>query len=237
MKKVLLFLFCIAFATSLLAQDVIKPEKQQKPGLATGVDIYNDFWRVKSSEMTPRGLNQGVDGFIVYNVPVDKTPLSFSIGTGISVHNLYSNCILQEDSNKTYYFSKIINLVPGKSTSYKRSKISVASWDFPLEFRYRNKGGLTFALGFKFGMNINSMTKYKGTDYTGMTNDNIKFKVKDLDNMVKWSYGFTARAGYKMVEFYYYYAITNIFTTNKGPEIAPMSLGISIRPMFMEGKK
>jgi hypothetical protein len=187
--------------------------------------------------MKPRTINQGVDAYVTYNVPVQNTPLSFSLGTGITVHNLYSNCVLVQDSTDDYSFVKISDLDASKDINYKKSKISLAYWDFPMEFRYRNKQGITFALGMKFGLSINAMTKYKGDDYLGLTNDDIKFKVKDLENIIKWRYGFTARAGYKMVELYYFYSLTNVFSQGNGPEIAPMSLGISIRPLLMESKK
>lgn len=236
MKKILLFLICISFLSSY-AQEIPKTTKTPKPGFASGLVIFNDFWRENSKNMTPRAINQGMDFYVTYNVPIEKTPLSFSIGTGLGIHNLYSNAVLRQDSTGNYDFVKVIDLDTTKVLHYKKSKISVAYWDFPLEFRFRDKGGFTMAVGVKFGLNINSMTKYKGDDYTGLTNDKTKMKIKDLDNIVKWRYGLTARMGYKMVELYYFYSLTDVFTKGKGPEIAPMSIGISVRPLFMEGKK
>jgi hypothetical protein len=237
MKKVLLFLLCITFLSSY-SQEPSKSAKKPKPGLASGLVLFNDFWREDIKNMSPRTINQGMDFYVTYNVPVEKTPLSFSIGTGLGVHNLYSNAVLVQDNQSgNYTFVKISDLDSTKNLSYKKSKISVAYWDFPMEFRFRDKGGFTLAVGMKFGMNINAMTKYKGDDYTGLTNDKIKMKIKDLDNILKWRYGFTARMGFKMVELYYFYSLTNVFTKGKGPEIAPMSIGISVRPLFMEGKK
>jgi len=236
MKKILTFLICIAFLSSF-GQEPTKPASKAKPGFASGLVVFNDFWRENSKSMTPRAINQGMDVYLTYNVPIEKTALSFSIGTGLGVHNLYSNAVLNQDSSGVYDFVKIIDLDTSKVTHFKKSKISVAYWDFPLEFRFSDKGGFTLALGMKFGMNINAMTKYKGDDYTGLSTDQIKMKVKDLENVVKWRYGLTARVGFKMVELYYFYSLTDVFKADKGPEIAPMSIGISVRPMFMEKKK
>jgi hypothetical protein len=56
-----------------------------------------------------------------------------------------------------------------------------------------------------------------------------KQKVKDHSdfslNMLR--YGFTARVGYEMIQFYGTYYVTPLFKTGKGPELHPFEIGIA----------
>lgn len=58
----------------------------------------------------------------------------------------------------------------------------------------------------------------------------VKEKTKTIRQLQKWSYGVTLRVGYKFVTVYAYYQISDIFEKGKGPEISPVSLGLTITP-------
>ena len=78
------------------------------------------------------------------------------------------------------------------------------------------------------GYLIDSKQKYKGDRYDEAVM--VKEKTKTIRQLEDWSYGFTLRVGYKFVSLYGYYQISNIFQRGKGPEMNPISVGITITP-------
>ncbi|MCX6271098.1 MAG: outer membrane beta-barrel protein [Bacteroidetes bacterium] len=234
MKRTFFILAMVMMLTAGFTQEAGKTEKVLPKKFATVITLYNDFWQGSFTNMKPRFLNQGADVYAMYNIAVENSPLIFAIGTGIGTHNLYSDAILKLDSNRNYQFVKINSIkdTAGNSLNYKKSKISVTYWDFPFEFRYEAQSGFRLGLGMKFGFVLSSLSKYKGDDLDG-AGIKIKEKTKDLRNMEKWRYGLTARIGYKRMELYGYYSLTNLFKKDQGPELSPISIGISLRPLFL----
>ncbi|HRY31416.1 MAG TPA: hypothetical protein P5531_00430 [Bacteroidales bacterium] len=233
MKKIIFLSFILACALNLQAQDQ-ESGKKSASRFSTGLIIYHDLWMGDAANMNPRFLNQGAAPFVMYNIPVEKSALVFSVGMGIGTHNLYSDAFLQLDSAGNYSFVNIDTYKDpeGNALSYKKNKFSVAYWDFPFQFRYESRSGFKGGLGMTFGFQLNSLTKYKGDDPAGSGN-NVKIKTKYIKNLEKWRYGFTASLGYKWIELYGYYQLINVFKQDKGPEIYPVSVGISLRPMFL----
>ncbi len=233
MKKNVVFIILISFSLMLAAQDQ-EPVKKSAGKFSTGLILYNDLWMGEAENMNPRFLNQGAAPFVMYNIPVEKSALVFSVGMGIGTHNLYSDAFLQLDSANNYSFNQIDNYkdAEGNAISYKKNKFSVSYWDFPFQFRYESASGFKGGLGMTFGFQLNSLTKFKGDDPAGSGN-NVKIKTKYIKNLEKWRYGFTASLGYKWIELYGYYQLVNVFKKDKGPEIFPVSVGISLRPMFL----
>lgn len=231
--------YIIVSILCLMIGQAYSQETQEKkiPGnkFSTGVAIYTDLWQGVPDNISPRFINQGTEASVMYNIPVERSPLIFAIGAGIGTHNLYSNGMLRLDSNNVYQFFRVDNIVKdtsGNTYNYKKSKFSVTYMDFPFEFRYNAKKGFRMSVGMKFGFVVSSLTKYKGDDLGGSGNS-LKTKEKDIKNLEKWRYGFTASVGYKWLEFYGYYSLINVFKSEKGPEIYPVSIGLNLRPLFL----
>jgi hypothetical protein len=158
----------------------------------------------------------------MYNHPFSKSNFSGAIGVGIGAHNLYSNSLIGTDSIGQTIF------VPIEGISYKKSKISVAYFDFPIELRFKSKKKFRLAIGFKAGVKINSHSKYKGDDLDGIK-EPVKFKNKNLKNVENWRYGITGGIGYKWVNVVVFYSLSKVFTES-GPQVYPISVGVSLRP-------
>jgi len=229
MKKISALLLIVVCYTGIYAQTTgsTTPESTPKK-FTTGITIFNDFWQGDYTNMTPKWHNQGVDFFGQINIPMEKTRMVFSVGAGIGVHNLYSDAFLQKDSLNVYQFVKIKDIDP--DLDYKNNKMTVAYMDFPFEFRYKHKTGFKIAAGMKFGFVLGSHVKYKGDDYLTGGSETIKVKFSNLDHLEKWRYGVTGKIGYKFAELYAYYGLTKIFQKDKGPDLYPVSIGISLRP-------
>ncbi|MFW5974790.1 MAG: hypothetical protein ACOCQ6_01140, partial [Bacteroidota bacterium] len=69
---------------------------------------------------------------------------------------------------------------------------------------------------------------YKGDNFESAQGEKIKIKEKDLDNTNSLRYGPTIRLGYKWIDLFAYYSLTPAFEENKGPEMYPVSIGISV---------
>lgn len=190
---------------------------------STGIAIYTDIWQGLPEGVDSRTINQGVSYFLMYNHRFAESNFSGALGVGMGHHNLYSNSILGIDSTGRSVFSPIVN------TDYKKSKISLAYIDFPVELRFKSKKKFVMAVGFKAGLNVDSHTKYKGDNFAGLQ-EPVKIKSKNLDNIETWRYGITGLIGYKWINVVFYYSLSKVFEEDRGPEIYPISVGISLRP-------
>jgi hypothetical protein len=78
---------------------------------------------------------------------------------------------------------------------------------------------------------MTAFTKYKGDDY--LPNDNNKlviYKKVRIPNVSKFRYGVSLRLGYKWLNFWGYYQLSSVFDKGKGPEMYPISIGVSLMP-------
>lgn len=194
-----------------------------KGKFSTGISIYTDLWQGIPEGMDNRTINQGVSYFLMYNHQFGKSNFSGAIGVGMGNHNLYSNTIIGTDTAGKTVFTPI------EGVDYKKSKLSLTYLDFPVELRFKTKKKFRLAAGFTAGVNLDSHSKYKGDDLGG-TNDKVKIKRKDIKNLETWRYGVTGLIGYKWFNVIVFYSLTNVFKEDQGPEIYPISIGISLRP-------
>ena len=230
MKKYAIFTLILIGCMQVFGQDGSTADESTKK-FNSGITLFNDIWKGDFTNMTPRTINQGVDFFGMYNIPMEHTRLVFSVGAGIGVHNLFTNAFLvANDSTGVYSFQKISEFDTTGQLSYKKYKISVAYMDFPFEFRYKTTGGFKAALGMKFGFVVGSHTKYKGDNYLMNDPATLKLKTQNIKNLEKWRYGITAKIGYKVAEVYCYYGLSRLFRKDKGPDLYPISIGVSLRP-------
>lgn len=227
MKRIfLIFLASLIIAPALFAQE--KAGDTFKKKFSTGLDIFNDFVMDAPEGIDFRAINQGVNLYGLYTYPIKKSNFALAIGVGLGMHNLFSNGVLTDTSGVSF-----LAAIPEKDANngdidYKKSKIGLTYLDFPAELRFKSKKGIRFAVGAKVGVLINAHTKYKGDDFT----DGSKTKIKesDLPNFETWRFGPTFQIGYKWINLTGYYSVTKIFKKNFGPDIYPVSIGISLRP-------
>lgn len=230
MKKIILsilstFLIVTAF-TQAVSESTIRK-------FNIGVGITTDIWQGLPPGMDARTINQGAQVFGMYNHRLNESSVYLAGGIGVSTHNLYSNSYIVDIKADSIDFRAIPDNI-----KYKRSKITLAYIDVPLEFRIKTDKQFRIAFGFKFGFNINTHTKYVGNrfdiDENGDAQDldkvDVKEKQKDIKQIETWRYGPTFRIGYKWFNATVYYQISKVFKVDKGPELYPISVGIAIMP-------
>lgn len=231
MKRIFLIILTIAIATGTFAQKPSAESIRKRFSLST--TVFNDFWQnVPKDSTNTRFLNQGVDVHILYNFPMDhKGHMFFFVGAGIGAHNLYHNALIGNDENGKSYFYNVPDKVGSTSIKVKKSKLSLTYFDIPFGFQYKATNKIHATLGFKVGWTINDHTKYKGTDYTDAnTGLTVKWKSSGLPNVTNLHYGPYATIGYKWFGVTAFYQIPSVFDKDMGPQIYPISVGITLKP-------
>lgn len=220
MKNLLVILF--VFITISSFAQVVNEETKRK--FTFGLDVFTDIWQDTPKSLEPRTINQGVNIFGSYNYMFGESNVSFSPGIGLGIHNMYSNSWLRTN-NDTAYFEPIPDTV-----GFKKSKLTAAYFDIPIEIRYKSKGEFRVAIGFKFGFLMKAQTKFKGDDFIEETNQTVIIKKGKIPFVESTRYGFTGRIGYKWLNLWGYYQLSTLFETGRGPAMYPISIGITVIP-------
>ncbi len=232
MKKALLFLFFIFPALTV----AFAQEEEEVVDAMPEVKIQNDqiVFNVITNMLNPVPDNVTAKPFSSLGAEIysyspligKKKKVGVAMGIGVGTLNYDIGTIPGLDSLKKTVFNKIPD-----SINYKKSKITVAYWDIPIEVRFRTnpstKGNaFKLALGFKFGIMLSNHWKYKGDSFDE-DEKTVKFKIYNVDNVMKIRYGAYARLGYGKFTLMGTYYLTPLFIEDKGPESMVLSMGLS----------
>ena len=232
MKKILL-ISCLLVVNNcnLFGQGLLSYVKWEADGQETekfdriAIDVTWNRW-MKS----PPGIKQGdfSFGFGAYwfkDMPIGvKSNAAFAIGFGFESLNFHHNGTFSSLSSSNQFNA----LVPHSNDSIiLTNKLAVNYVDIPIEFRIRTinktledrmKFNFKLYVGFKAGVLVNDHSKYK--------NENIKYKVYNLKNVLPYRYGPYLRLGFNKISFVGFYSMTSIFNEN-GESLIPFHVGIS----------
>jgi hypothetical protein len=222
MKKILYSLLCLLPLIAFSQEKSKLTSEETVRRISVGADIYQDFWLNWPKEMNVRAINQGAGAYVTYNVPLGDGPVSFAIGAGVGWHNLYSNMTINDIKADTIVFTRIPD-----SINYSKSKLGLTYLDFPLELRFKAENKVRFSVGVKLGYLLDAKTKYKGDNLTG---DEYISKFKQVNNADKFRFGPVVRVGYNWFQVMAYYSVTKIFDKNLGPDLYPISVGVTFMP-------
>lgn len=187
-----------------------------------GLDFYTDIWLKKPPGIKTRAINQGISVFGMYNYMFGESNFSIAIGVGTGFHNMYTKGKIEDIKADTILFVPIPD-----SIDYKRYKLGLSYFDIPLEFRFKTDKKFRLAIGAKFGFLLDGKTKYRGNREDGHL---VTQKEKAVDNLQRFRFGPTFRIGYDWFNLYAYYQITKVFEPGRGPDIYPLSIGITLLP-------
>jgi hypothetical protein len=218
-----------AFLFTFPGYSQVVTEKTKKK-ISIGVGLSTDIMMNMPSGVKAWAINRGANVFGTYNIPFGKSDFSFAIGVGISTHNIFGDFVVNSTPDSTWLFK-----IPD-SVSYKRSKITLAYGEVPIEFRFKSKSKVTVGVGFKAGFLLGSSSKYIGdgpiktTNYTLNATGKQRAKFWGIDNLEQFTYGPTLRVGYKWINVAGYYMISHLFTKDHGPDMYPISVGFLLMP-------
>jgi len=198
-------------------------------------DLFTDIWTNTPDNVEIKAINLGYNLSASYIIPIENSNFGVLLGIGLTGHNLYTDAVPAEVLDQSgagtgvIAFTKLDSLV--SEISYNRNKIALTYAEIPLEFRYYSKAtGFKASLGMRIGFLIDSHTKYNGEDYLFGSEDVIRVKIKDLENISEYRFTPFIRVGWKWVNVTASYGLTGLYEQNKGPAMHPVSLGLSFTP-------
>lgn len=207
------------------------------------VDIFTDMWQGADDGISISSYSPGASFYGMYNLPFGKSKFGLGFGFGFGTHNMRSNAmpvaeVVYDSINGNVetgntVFQRIPGSVNTTEIEYDINKLTLSYFDIPVELRYRKENekekAFRFYIGAKIGYLLNSHIKYKGI---GFKSDNlgkdVKYKEYKVLNIEPLRYGLTLRVGYSYFNLFGYYSLSKIFKDDKGPEMYPISAGISI---------
>ncbi len=225
-----ILVFMLAFLLIQPAAQSQVVNETAKKKVSVGFGLFTDIMLKVPSGIRTRTINQGVNVFGLYNIAFGKSPFGFSIGLGVSAHNIYGNFLVNKSGDTT----KLVKIPD--TVSYKRSKINLVYLEVPLQFYLKTEGKFNVALGFKVGLMIGSHTKYVGNGgiktntFESYSVSKVRLKSAGIPNLQQFVYGPTFRIGYKWISADCYYMLSTIFIKNHGPDMYPISVGLVLMP-------
>jgi hypothetical protein len=215
------------------------------------LDYFDDIWQSAPSGIKVNSYSPGVDIYGMGNIAFGKSHFSLGIGFGFSVHNMRSDATpvneTKFDSTSGKFittgntvFEEIPGMVNNRTITYNNNKFSLTYFEIPIEIRFRHmnqkKKAFKFSVGGNIGYLVSDHTKYKGIQYAGDISDpnlgtaTVKYKTYKISNLNPMEYSATVRLGYGMFNIFGTYSFSKTFKNNKGPQMFPLSVGISITP-------
>lgn len=155
----------------------------------------------------------------------DYVGIITGVGLTYNSYGLKNNVAIQSNSDSTYAVN-----IPDSLFTFDKNKIRTTYVKVPLmlEFNTSSDPSRTFhiAAGVVGGVRIGSITKqeYKIDD------EKHKDRVKDDFNFSPLTLDAAVRIGYGNLTLFANYGLTPLFEDNKGPEVYPVTVGISILP-------
>lgn len=237
MKKILFTIIVSFLCCCAVAQNPAEHKKQLKDSTKTNIekpviirdrltfDIFHSFWMGTPKQGNFKKFNPGFNVTAMWDFTLpQQSAISFGLGLGFTYFTQYSNCLLQydyDDALTKYY------VIPD-GIKYKNNHIIYTNCNIPFEIRYRHRNGFKFSVGIHVGLVSGLAQRYKGPDYDGTEEVTLNYKDKDFYEKTKFSADVYMRIGWKAIGVYYSYQLNKVFNTGKGPNMNPMSLGISI---------
>ena len=164
--------------------------------------------------------------FLQYNISLQKNKTNIGLVTGMGLEwNNYrfdQDITLQEIDGVIY--PKTIN----EEWSVKKSKLTSLYLTIPLlvEFQIpvKNDHKIHMSAGLVGGLRLGTHTKIK---YKKNGNSH-KDKDRDDYNLQAFRYSAQVRLGYRAINLFATYGMTDLFRNNKGPELTPYTIGLTL---------
>jgi hypothetical protein len=185
-------------------------------------DAY-DYLELNSGKSLNVNLNLYYHDFKIY-----KRYLMFTTGFGLTLNNyrFSSDKTLRADTNMVYAaydFNKT-----NEKIVYEKNKLAVNYFTVPLLLQFNSnkyaKHSFHVAAGALVSYKFNSHLKLVYNDQ----GDREKTKRRDEYNIEPFRTDLTLRLGYSYATIYASYALTELFKNNRGPELHPFTVGISL---------
>lgn len=187
------------------------------------IDEMDDFMELDMAKSLAVNLN-----FLQYDISLQKERNTIGLVTGLGLEwNNYrfdKDVSLEKASSgvtEPLYFDTDWDIKKSKLTSLYLTVPLLLEFQIPVKYKSRR---VHMSAGVVGGLRIGSHTKVK---YKSNGNSH-KDKDHDDFNLKTFRYAAQARIGYRSLNFFASYGLTNLFEKNKGPELVPYTLGITL---------
>lgn len=233
MKKWLKYFTIIVLCASSISNAQIFATETNRKLDRSSIEVFNDIWLNTPQHIDFGNYNLGFRYSLFNEHQFGKSNFFVAYGTAISFSNMHNNAVIKYDVNGNTFFEQLPKTFSGRNLNYSTNKFTLTYIETPFEIRYRTRSVSPFKLfaGFKFGYLINHYTKYVGDDIIENSQHEIKYKEYRQRNLSRIQYGPTLRVGYKFFLFSINYNMNSIFKSEKGPQINPISIGLTFSPV------
>ncbi len=235
MRRLALLVLLLAVTTFSFAQDADKTNNGGSVALPISkpardfvlIQFGYNAWATKPDSIVTKGFGYSFSSYLCYDFPIKNSNLSFATGIGINTNVIYMDKQLLQLADTGVRGNQV--LVLPDTVGYKKYKFVTTYLTAPFELRYfsnkinRNRG-FKAAIGMQIGTLLGAHTK----GLTSATGSNVKDKVSTKNFITTWNFAATARIGWGHFAIFGSYNLTNVFKTNDGPKITPVSFGISL---------
>ena len=190
---------------------------------STSLPNAYDYLELNSGKSLNVNLNLYYHDFKIY-----KRYLMFTTGIGLTLNNyrFSSDKTLRADTNMVYAafdYNK-----SNEKIVYEKNKLAVNYFTVPLLLQFNSnkysKHSFHVAAGALVSYKFNSHLKLVYND----EGDREKTKRRDEYNIEPFRTDLTVRIGYSYATVYASYALTELFKNNRGPELHPFTVGVSL---------
>lgn len=221
--------------------DTTAPPPAPKKNIPAGQGRSNDHfmfqfgylnWTKKPDSINTTGFPRTFNMYVMLDFPFKTNPhWSVAIGPGIASDNMFfeETYVGIKDKTSTLVFKDLSD-----TSHFKKYKLATAFLEAPIELRYRTNPGddrrsVKFALGAKIGTLLSAHVKGKELeDKNGNTILDYIQKEKNKDFFNKNRFSLMGRVGYGHFTLFTTYSITPLFKEGLGPNIRPMTFGLTL---------
>jgi len=226
MKKWILFL-CLVLPLAGFSQipigDLYDPIGSKGNRLPDRIifDFHYGMW-LDAPQGTEVGIGwPGLNLYTMFDRRFTENSLfSVAAGFGLGSDNIHTNArfLTLKDPVTNEEF---VDLVPWHSSyKFRKNKMVLNYFDFPVEFRFKSPSRWRIHLGGKFGFLLSAHDK--------RVDDEGKYKNYNIPYLSPFRYGVHARIGRKRINFNGYYSLSPLFKDGRGIELYTFTFGMSL---------
>ena len=189
---------------------------------------FDNVFHKETNGFDTKWHSRGVGLYYMYDIPIKNSRVSIAPGLGFRHSSLYHNSFMTEQANSE---GTIFTAIPDykDNDDYKKHKLATNYFEVPVELRFFSKPSkkgkvVKAALGFRGSIKLTAVNKE-----TNKENGYYKkYKTKGYKDVNLYQGGPTFRVGYGGFNIFAYYGVVGVFKKDKGPDLTPFSIGISI---------
>ena len=242
MKKIVLSVLALCVMAFSFAQDTTVTANQRKTQRTalTRVGGNDHFmiqfgstqWQGKPDSIRTGGFSRTFNMYFMFAFPFKTNPkLSAAIGIGVASDHIFLNKTRVGiiDNTPTVRFQNLSD-----TNHFKKYKLATSYLEVPVELRFtsnpeNDRKSFKMALGVKIATQLAAWTKgVELANKNGQTINDYKEKQKSRKFFNSNRLSVMGRVGYGPFTAFISYAITPVFKEGVGPQVRPMTIGLTL---------